>query len=212
MTDDKKIADCFNEYFSSIGSKLLDNIQNNDIDPLTFVTPVSKTFHFENVTVQVVYDALNGINIQLLKDASDIIAEPLVNNFNLSLRTAVFPDDWKLAKVKPLVYKEIGQSQTSLQKLNWIPIEKVLMKRETITTFKALTGRLPDYLQYLFRKSENKNYFLRSNNKKLSLPKPKTNFLKQSFSYRAAQRWNELADDITRDIDKLSLTSFIRRL
>ena len=190
----------------------MDNIQNNDIDPLTFVTPVSKTFHFENVTVQVVYDALNGINIQLLKDASDIIAEPLVNNFNLSLRTAVFPDDWKLAKVKPLVYKEIGQSQTSLQKLNWIPIEKVLMKRETITTFKALTGRLPDYLQYLFRKSENKNYFLRSNNKKLSLPKPRTNFLKQSFSYRAAQRWNELADDITRDIDKLSLTSFIRRL
>ncbi len=28
-------------------------IQNNDIDPLTFVKPVSKTFHFENVTVQV---------------------------------------------------------------------------------------------------------------------------------------------------------------
>ncbi len=79
-------------------------------------------------------------------------------------------------------------------------------------TFKAITGRLPDYLQDLFRKSENKNYSLRSNNKKLSLPKPRTNFLKQSFSYRAVQRWNELADDITRDIDKLSLTSFIRRL
>ncbi len=79
-------------------------------------------------------------------------------------------------------------------------------------TFKALTGRLPDYLQDLFRKDENKNYSLRRNNKKLSLPKPRTNFLKQSFSYRAAQRWNELADDIKRDIDKLSLISFIRRL
>ena len=104
------------------------------------------------------------------------------------------------------------RSTDILQKLNWIPIEKILMKRETIMTFKALTGRSPDYLQDLFRKSENKNYSLRSNNKKLSLPKPRTNFLKQSFSYRAAQRWNELADDITRDIDKLSLTSFIRRL
>ncbi len=65
ITDDKEIADCFNEYFSSIGSKLSNNIQNNDIDPLTFVTPVSKTFHFENVTaVQVVYDALNQIDLK----------------------------------------------------------------------------------------------------------------------------------------------------
>ena len=79
-------------------------------------------------------------------------------------------------------------------------------------TFKTLTGRLSVYLQDLFREGENKNYFLRSNNKKLSRPKQRTKFLKQSFSYLAAQRWNELADDITRDIDKLSLTSFIRRL
>ncbi len=43
--------------------------------------------------------------MRLLEDTSDIIAEPLVNIFNLSLRTAVFPDDWKMAKVKP-VYKE----------------------------------------------------------------------------------------------------------
>ena len=35
-----------------------------------------------------------------------------------------------------------------------------------------------------------------------------TNFLKQSFSYRAAQRWNELVDDTTRGIDNLTLTSF----
>ena len=61
------------------------------------------------------------------------------------------------------------------------------MKREAIMTFKALNSRLPDYLQNLFKKSENRNYSLRSNNKKLSSPKPRTNFLKQSFSYLAAQ-------------------------
>ncbi len=34
------------------------------------------------------------------------------------------------------------RSTDILQKLNWVPIEKILMKRETIMTFKALTGRL----------------------------------------------------------------------
>ena len=35
----------------------------------------------------------------------DVIAEPLANIFNLSLRTAIFPDDWKLAKISP-IYKD----------------------------------------------------------------------------------------------------------
>ncbi len=52
------------------------------------------------------------------------------------------------------------RSTDILQKLNWIPIENILMKRETVMTFKALTGRLPDYLQDLFRKSENGEFKL----------------------------------------------------
>ena len=76
---------------------------------------------------------------------------------------------------------------SNLRKSDWIPIEDTLKNRETTLTFKALTNRLPDYVQNFFKKSENCNYSLRSNNIKLSLPKPKTNFLKRSFSYRAAQ-------------------------
>ena len=57
--------------------------------------------------------------------------------------------------------------------------------------FKALTDRLPIYLQELFIKCNNDNYYLRNNNSKLALPKPKTNFFKRSFSYRAAQGWNQ---------------------
>ena len=54
-----------------------------------------------------------------------------------------------------------------LESLNWIPIEDTLKKRETIMTFKALTNRLPDYVQNFFQKSENSKYSLRSNNFKL---------------------------------------------
>ena len=79
-------------------------------------------------------------------------------------------------------------------------------------TFKALTNRLPDYVQNFFKKSKNSNYSLRSNNVKLLLPKPKTNFLKRSFSYRAAKGWNELSDEITENIQNLSLPYFKRLL
>ena len=48
-------------------------------------------------------------------------------------------------------------------------------------------------------------YSLRGNDVKLSLLKPKTNFLKRSFSKRAAQRWNELLHDITTNIEDSQL-------
>ena len=108
------------------------------------------------------------------------------------------------------------RSTQILESLNWIPTEDTLKNRETTMTFKALTNRLPDYVQNFFKKSENCNYSLRlrSNNIKLSWPEPKTSFLKRSlsFSYRAAQGWNELSDEITKNIQDLSLIHFKRLL
>ena len=94
-----------------------------------------------------------------------------------------------------------------LEKLKWIPIDESLRNSETIMTFKALTKRLPNYLTDLFTKCENDNYNLRSNNTKLSQLKPKTNFLKRSFSYRAAKAWNELPNEITDNFENVSILS-----
>ncbi|CAB4018504.1 Hypothetical predicted protein [Paramuricea clavata] len=116
ITGDTNIADCFNQYFSSIGCKLSKNVQNINVDPMTFVTPTESSFHFSCISVQETFDALNqlnsrkspgldGISVKLLKDTSDVIAQPLANIFNLSLQTAIFPDEWKIAKVSP-VFKE----------------------------------------------------------------------------------------------------------
>ena len=104
------------------------------------------------------------------------------------------------------------RSTQILGDLPWIPIEDTFKKREIIMSFKALTDRLPIYLQELFIKCNNDNYYLGSNNSKLALPKPKTNFLKRSFSYRAAQGWNELPNSITDNFDELSLSAFKRRI
>ena len=116
ITGDRNIADCFNQYFSSIGCKLSESIQNINIEPMAFVTPVESSFHFSRTSVQEVLSALNqlnlrkspgldGISVKLSKDTSDVIAQPLANIFNLSLQTGIFPDDWKIAKISP-VFKE----------------------------------------------------------------------------------------------------------
>ena len=72
-----------------------------------------------------------------------------------------------------------------------------------MATFKVLTGNLPAYLTKLFKRCSNETYLrsnLRSRFNDLSLAKPRTNFLKKSFSYRAAKTWNNLPLTITQNI------------
>ena len=52
------------------------------------------------------------------------------------------------------------RSTQILGDLSWIPIEDTLKRREIIMSFKALTDRLPTYLQELFIKCNNDNYTL----------------------------------------------------
>ena len=51
------------------------------------------------------------------------------------------------------------RSTQILGDLSWIPIEDTLKRREIIMSFKALTDRLPTYLQELFSKCNNDNYY-----------------------------------------------------
>ena len=60
----------------------------------------------------------------------------------------------------------------------------------------ALREMTPKYLTELFSTCQNDMYGLRSNNRKLDLLKPKTNFLKKSFSYRGALAWDKLPHEI----------------
>ena len=68
--------------------------------------------------------------------------------------------------------------------------------------FKILKNMAADYLTTMFRKCE--YYSLVSNDSKLSLPKPKpkTDFLKRSFSYRGAIVWNSLPSEFLREVNK----------
>ena len=53
-------------------------------------------------------------------------------------------------------------------------------KRDLTMMFKILKNMAHNYLTTMFRKCDNSNYSLRSNNLKQSLPKPKTDSLKEA--------------------------------
>ena len=67
--------------------------------------------------------------------------------------------------------------------------------------FKLLKGNMPSYLKSLFS-ARNTEYNFRSNQFKLNLRKPRTNYSKRSLCYNGALLWNSLPQEV------LSLSHF----
>ena len=65
--------------------------------------------------------------------------------------------------------------------------------------YKALSGLAPNYLAEMFtERSRITNYMLRDSGDKLALPQPRTNYMKNSFSYSGAALRNSLAIEVQR--------------
>ena len=61
--------------------------------------------------------------------------------------------------------------------------------------FKSLNKLAPGYLQDVFN-IRSTDYNLRNSCSKLTLPKPRTKYLKRNFSYSETQLWNSLPQDV----------------
>ena len=96
------------------------------------------------------------------------------------------------------------RSRDLLINLEWPNLSERQKLHLKIMMFKVFHKCSPAYLQDLFHMtSEVHSYNLRGTRFDLQLPKPKTNFLKRSFSYRGAKTWNDLSND-TRELGSLS--------
>jgi hypothetical protein len=59
--------------------------------------------------------------------------------------------------------------------------------------YKSLNGFAPDYMHSMFVNRDSVNpYSLRNAENKLAVPKPRTDYLKNNFSYSGAELWNIL--------------------
>ena len=103
------------------------------------------------------------------------------------------------------------RSSQIFEVLNWKTIKEILDERQLVMTFKALQGLGPEYLTQIFNLNNNTSHQLRSNNRYLHLPKPRTDSLR-TVRRREAVSWNNLPKNVIDDVIKGNVTNFIQIL
>jgi hypothetical protein len=153
LTDPKSVSETFNEYFSTIASKLQKKIHHPSKDFSAFLQDENPSNFFIKPTN--VIEVLNNINdlntnkgtgphsiptniFHLIKFA---VAEPLVNITNLSFKTGIYIDDLKISKVIP-IFKDKG---SELEHPNYRPISLLSNINKIIE--KLMHERIYDFLE-----------------------------------------------------------------
>ena len=151
VTDEKEIANHFNNYFCNVASDLAAQIPDATVSPEQYIrinqpnsfyiSPV--TYNELCYTVSKLKNTSQGINYiptSILKKSIHVIAHPLLYLINLSFRSGVFPDCLKCATVTP-VYKNSG-SQFELNNNRPISVLDVFSKIYE----KLMVSRITNYL------------------------------------------------------------------
>ena len=127
------MAEAFNVHFTNIGHNLAQGIPATDIEPEYYLTPTDKQFSLVTPSVDTVHNLLTKINdrkatgldmipCKLLKMAADIIAPSLTSIFEKSIYTGIFPAEWKLARVTPVLKRGTKSDLNNYRPISVIPV------------------------------------------------------------------------------------------
>ena len=94
-----------------------------------------------------------------------------------------------------------------ITQLDWKDLSTQFQIQKAIMVYKSFNGLVPEYLSSKFVKRNEMRYSLRDSVNKLVVPFPRTNYMKNSFSYSRAVLWNSLPCDIR---ETKSLSQFKR--
>ena len=190
-TNPVDIANCFNDYFSNIGSKLAEKIFPSKFHHLHYLkcsNPVS-IFIKSTSTIEILnlISTLNNnkssgpfsIPTDIFKMTGNIMASPLTEIINLSFSTGIYPNNLKIAKIIP-VFKNKG---SNLQCNNYRPIS--LLSNINKIFEKLMYTRLYNFLdihnciynlQFGFREKHSTNHALFSITEKIREALDNNNF------------------------------------
>ena len=135
-TDPLKIGNKFNEYFSTIAQKLVDQIKTQKKSEEFLDKPNEKSFFMirtDKNGIEKIIVALNsnkasdiyGMSVDVLKILSPHISQILSEIFNESMSTGIFPDHMKLAMICS-VHK--GGSKLKISNYRLLSILPILSK------------------------------------------------------------------------------------
>ena len=115
VTNSHRLSNAFNDHFSTIGTKLAnevplvtdsssytDCIASSDNKFIFSPTINSNVCSLLNKLSKSKATGVDDISAKLVGECADLISIPLCNIFNNSLSSALFPDDWKCGRVTPL--------------------------------------------------------------------------------------------------------------
>ena len=114
-SEKQEVSNKLNQYFSSIGENLSQDIQTSTMSPVKAIKRTYTSFKLKQITPKQVYNLLvslpngiaNGIDMipnKLLKISAHVISSSLTDIFNYCTSLNIFPDDLKVAKVV-LIFK-----------------------------------------------------------------------------------------------------------
>ena len=176
ITEPKKVANVFNDYFSSIAKELQDKIYDNGQDFSIYLNDRNEHNFFINPTdkeeiINIITNSLNlnksygphSIPAKILHQIKLIVAAPLAEIINLSFEKGTYIEDLKISKTIP-IFKEKG---SNLSCINYRPIsllsninkivEKIMHKQ--LYNFISKYDIIYD-LQFGFRCNHSTNHIL----------------------------------------------------
>ena len=143
--DTQQIANEFNNYFSSIGQKLNEEIPIIDSYPLQYVKRNAKSFFLSDVTpveVEKIISNLkltrtnrDSVSVKLLKRARCILSAPISMLINWFFKGGVFPSILKLAEVVPIFKSGERKLTTNYRPISLLPGLSKLFERAMFSRY-----------------------------------------------------------------------------
>ena len=115
IENQKGIAETFNNHFITIGPKLAEKIETKESDnPLKYFTnenaSTAPNFEFQPITSDLIKNEIKKLkcnkssgydktSVQFVKDAAEILCNPLAAIFNSSFKMGIFPDILEIARI-----------------------------------------------------------------------------------------------------------------
>ncbi|XP_071959767.1 uncharacterized protein [Antedon mediterranea] len=151
---DVSIAQHFNRFFTNVASALVNKLPivrslygtQSELFQSFYQGKITNRFFLSTIDDKFIEDQLNGLNAtkstgldnipaRFLKDGASVLKQPIMHIVNLSIINGIVPDDFKVAKVKPLFKKN---SRTDVN--NYLPIVSKILER-------AIHQQLVKYLE-----------------------------------------------------------------
>ena len=140
ISNQKNVADEFNNFFINVGQNLSKKIKKSTKNPLAYIQKTTKSLFLSLITKDEVEKIINavdskkasdvyGIPIKIVKDSSPFISNILADIYSSSLLSGVFPNKLRLTYVIPAHKGNSKMSVGNYRPISIIPIFRKIFEK-----------------------------------------------------------------------------------